>query len=209
MSHYGGPPNQQYGGDHYGQQGQGYPPQQGYGGPPPQGYYPPEVREMRIIMLNYAPFNPESLHIILTFYNSISNKDTVSNSKAMDSPLSIISRAILPNTTNNLNTANILLNKNMVAPPQDRGHSPYPPQQHQQQYPPQGASASYYGNAPPQGQYGNAPGPGGPEGEKGLGSTLVGGAAGGFAGHKLGGGFLGSAAGAAIGAVGMNMATHE
>lgn len=91
-------------------------------------------------------------------------------------------------------------------PTQDRGHSPYPPQQQYQQG---GESASYYGATPPAHQQGYAPGPGGPEGEKGLGSTLLGGAAGGFAGHKLGGGFMGTAGGAVLGAVGMNMATHE
>lgn len=90
-------------------------------------------------------------------------------------------------------------------PPQDRGHSPYPPQQQYQG----GESASYYGSAPAPSQQGYPPGPGGPEGEKGLGSTLLGGAAGGFAGHKMGGGFLGSAGGAVLGAVGMNMASHE
>lgn len=62
---------------------------------------------------------------------------------------------------------------------------------------------------PSQPQPGYPTGPGGPEGDKGLGSTLLGGAAGGFAGHKLGGGFLGTAGGAVLGAVGMNMATHE
>lgn len=94
-------------------------------------------------------------------------------------------------------------------PPQDRGHSPYPPQQGHEQYQQGGASASYYGAGAPQHQQGYAPGPGGPEGDRGLGSTLLGGAAGGFAGHKMGGGFLGTAGGAVLGAVGMNMATHE
>jgi predicted lipid-binding transport protein (Tim44 family) len=88
-------------------------------------------------------------------------------------------------------------------PSQERGHSPYPPQQHQQG----GQNASYYGEAPPQ-QQGYASGPGGPEGERGLGSTLLGGAAGGFAGHKMGGGFMGSAGGAILGAVGANIASH-
>ncbi|KAJ5614865.1 hypothetical protein N7528_008519 [Penicillium herquei] len=86
------------------------------------------------------------------------------------------------------------------------------PQQNapRQSYQPHGESASYYQTgAPPQQQPGYAPGPGGPEGEKGLGSTLVGGAAGGFAGHQMGGGFLGTAGGAILGAVGMNLATHE
>ncbi|KAJ6031005.1 hypothetical protein N7540_001737 [Penicillium herquei] len=93
----------------------------------------------------------------------------------------------------------------------------YPPQQSgpqqsgpQQPYQSRGESASYYQTgAPPQQQPGYAPGPGGAEGDRGLGSTLVGGAAGGFAGHQMGGGFLGTAGGAILGAVGMNMATHE
>ncbi|KAJ5725013.1 uncharacterized protein N7483_006370 [Penicillium malachiteum] len=89
----------------------------------------------------------------------------------------------------------------------------YPPQQNgpqQQPYQPRGENASYYQtNAPPQQQPGYAPGPGCAEGDKGLGSTLVGGAAGGYAGHQMAGGFLGTAGGAILGAVGMNMATHE
>ncbi|KAJ5755508.1 hypothetical protein N7533_005051 [Penicillium manginii] len=82
---------------------------------------------------------------------------------------------------------------------------PYPPQQ---QWAPVGENASYYGTAPLD-QYGNPIGPGGAQDEKGLGSTVVGGAAGGYAGHKLGGGFLGTTAGAVLGAIGMNAATHE
>jgi len=74
---------------------------------------------------------------------------------------------------------------------------------------PVGENASYYGTVPSYDQYGRIAGTTGPEDEKGLGSTLVGGAVGGYAGNKLGGGFLGSAAGALIGAVGMNAATHQ
>ena len=73
---------------------------------------------------------------------------------------------------------------------------------------PVGANASYYGTAPHD-QYGNPAQPINPEDDKGLGSTVVGGAAGGFAGHRLGGGFLGSAAGALLGAVGLNAATNQ
>lgn len=94
-------------------------------------------------------------------------------------------------------------------PPQDRGHSPYPPQQ--QQYPQGGGgeSSSYYGgNAPAQYQQGQ-PGAVGQEGDRGLGSTLLGGAAGGFVGKKLSHGILGTAGGAVLGAVGMNMATNK
>lgn len=90
---------------------------------------------------------------------------------------------------------------------QNVGVPPYA-QQPQQQNMPIGANASYYG-AVPQNQYGNPVGPGGPEEDKGLGSTVIGGAAGGYAGHKLGGGLLGSAAGAVLGAIGMNAATHQ
>ncbi|KAJ5945930.1 hypothetical protein N7454_002769 [Penicillium verhagenii] len=92
--------------------------------------------------------------------------------------------------------------------PQDRGYAPYPPAQQQAG----GENSSYYGSAPHgQASYATGPGPAGPqgEGERGLGSTLIGGAAGGFAGHKMQGGFLGTAGGAVLGAVGMNMATHE
>ncbi|KAJ5999912.1 hypothetical protein N7481_000321 [Penicillium waksmanii] len=78
----------------------------------------------------------------------------------------------------------------------------------QQPYAPVGENASYYGTAPLD-QYRNPIGPAGPQNEKGLGSTVVGGAAGGYAGHKVGGGFLGSTAGAVLGAIGMNAATHQ
>ncbi|KAH7165333.1 hypothetical protein EDB81DRAFT_942396 [Dactylonectria macrodidyma] len=70
----------------------------------------------------------------------------------------------------------------------NRGTSPYP-QQYQQQ-PQYGAGA--------QGQFG-------PDGEKGLGATLVGGGAGGWVTRKAGGGFFGSLAGAAAGALGANV----
>lgn len=73
----------------------------------------------------------------------------------------------------------------------------------QSQYQQQGANASYYNGEPYPGQNDNAP-----DGEKGLGSTVVGGAAGGYMGHKMGGGW-GTAAGAALGAVGMNMVSHR
>jgi hypothetical protein len=47
------------------------------------------------------------------------------------------------------------------------------------------------------------------DGEKGLGSTVAGGAAGGYAAHQMGGGKLATAGGVLLGAVGMNMATHK
>lgn len=89
-------------------------------------------------------------------------------------------------------------------------NSPYPPQQPYAPAP-VGENASYYGTAPVD-QNGHPIGPTGPNGppdEKGAGSTVVGGAAGGYAGHKLEGGLLGSVAGALVGAMGMNAATHE
>ncbi|PWY82121.1 hypothetical protein BO70DRAFT_429190 [Aspergillus heteromorphus CBS 117.55] len=88
--------------------------------------------------------------------------------------------------------------------PQERGQSPYPPQQSYERV---GENASYYGEPLPQQEY--APGQNGPteDGEKGLGSTVIGGAAGGYAAHHAGSGALGTAGGAVLGAVGMNMAT--
>lgn len=90
----------------------------------------------------------------------------------------------------------------------DRGHSPYPPQQHQYSQPHGGENSSYYGghqggHAPHQG---HTPVPAGAEGERGLGSTLLGGTAGGFLGHKMAGGALGTVGGAVVGAVGANAA---
>lgn len=76
---------------------------------------------------------------------------------------------------------------------------------HQQQYQPNGENASYYSNRE---QLLDLNDLNGPEGEKGLGSTVVGGAAGGYMGHKMGGGW-GTAAGVALGAVGMNMVSHK
>ncbi|KAE8372185.1 hypothetical protein BDV26DRAFT_274639 [Aspergillus bertholletiae] len=81
--------------------------------------------------------------------------------------------------------------------PQEGRHSPYPPQQQFHQ----GESASYYDASSQVGYPGQAPGPAGQEGEKGLGSSILGAAGGGIVGHKLGGGFLGTAGGALIGAI--------
>ncbi|KAJ9619213.1 hypothetical protein H2203_008542 [Taxawa tesnikishii (nom. ined.)] len=47
-------------------------------------------------------------------------------------------------------------------------------------------------------------GPGGAEGERGLGATLIGGAGGAFLGHELGGGALGTIGGLIAGAIGAN-----
>ncbi|KAJ5989491.1 hypothetical protein N7481_004701 [Penicillium waksmanii] len=71
----------------------------------------------------------------------------------------------------------------------------------QSQYAPEGANASYYNGEP-------VSEPNDLNGEKGLGSTVVGGAAGGYMGHKMGGGWS-TAAGAVIGAVGMNVLSHK
>lgn len=55
-------------------------------------------------------------------------------------------------------------------------------------------------------QPGQSPVPAGPEGERGLGSSLLGATGGGMLGNKLGAGMLGTAGGALVGAAGMNMA---
>lgn len=54
-----------------------------------------------------------------------------------------------------------------------------------------------------------APGQPGPEGERGLGASLLGGAAGAFAGHKMGGGGLGTVGGMIAGAIGANVLEHS
>ncbi|KAI9039338.1 uncharacterized protein KD926_009481 [Aspergillus affinis] len=46
-------------------------------------------------------------------------------------------------------------------------------------------------------------------GEKGLGSTVIGGAAGGYVAHQMGGGKLATTGGAVLGAVGINMVNHK
>lgn len=71
-------------------------------------------------------------------------------------------------------------------------------------YRPEGANTSYYDGEPLSDSNGHNV----PEGEKGLGSTVVGGAAGGYMGHKMGGGWS-TAAGAALGAVGANVISHK
>ncbi|PYH90930.1 hypothetical protein BO71DRAFT_443534 [Aspergillus ellipticus CBS 707.79] len=88
---------------------------------------------------------------------------------------------------------------------QERGPSPYPPQEPYQRV---GENASYYGDFPPS-QQGYAPGQEGPEGERGLSSTVVGGAAGGYAAHHMGGGKMATAGAAVLGAAGMNMVTRH
>ncbi|KAJ5557296.1 hypothetical protein N7494_001211 [Penicillium frequentans] len=98
---------------------------------------------------------------------------------------------------------------------QPHQESTVPHQEHYQYSPAgkcSGENASYYTAVPQDQANGVNTGPSvGPEGEgeRGLGSTLLGGAAGGYAGHKMQGGFLGTAGGAVLGAVGMNMVSHE
>ncbi|KAJ5579498.1 uncharacterized protein N7459_005483 [Penicillium hispanicum] len=84
--------------------------------------------------------------------------------------------------------------------PQDRSHSAYQPT---------GENASYYNSAPMSTQQGYAATAEVPEEARGLGSTLVGGAAGGFVANQMGGGPLATAGGAVLGAAGMNMATNS
>lgn len=107
----------------------------------------------------------------------------------------------------------------------NRSTSPYPPPaQHQQGYhdPNQqyGAPQQQHGYGEQQGygaqQHGQPGAPGGPaEGDRGLGSTLIGGAGGAFLGNKLGGGALGTIGGLVAGAIGANVLgdkyvhTHE
>ena len=93
------------------------------------------------------------------------------------------------------------------AVPMAQGHKPSPYLSHQSQS--YGENYSYYHDAPPPGAEGAAPGTEAPDGEKGLGSTVAGGAAGGYAAHKMGGGKLATAGGAVVGAVGMNMVSHK
>ena len=78
--------------------------------------------------------------------------------------------------------------------------------------PQQGSNASYYGppaneKSPQAGQQPTGTPEQGQaqEGERGLGSKLAGGTAGGFLGKKLGGGFLGATGGALTGAAGMGL----
>ncbi|KHN99350.1 heme oxygenase-like, multi-helical [Metarhizium album ARSEF 1941] len=90
----------------------------------------------------------------------------------------------------------------------NRGHSPQPSQQYGQ---PGGAAADYAAGAT-QGGHGQAgqyaAGPAGPDGERGLGATLVGGGGAAWAAHKAGGGFLGTAGAAIAGAIGANVLEH-
>ncbi|KAJ9273258.1 hypothetical protein DTO212C5_843 [Paecilomyces variotii] len=80
-------------------------------------------------------------------------------------------------------------------PDNTRGYSPSPNPQQQQQQPP-------YDPSNPHAQYGEgAPGadPNAADGERGLGSSLIGGAAGYYLGHKKNHGFLGAVGGAILG----------
>merc|ERR1712000_346866 len=84
--------------------------------------------------------------------------------------------------------------------PQQSDHDNRGQSYNQQQGGPYGGSSAY-----PGGDQGQA----GPDGERGLGATLVGGGAAGWAAHKAGGGLLSSLAGAAAGAIGANLIEHK
>lgn len=86
-------------------------------------------------------------------------------------------------------------------------HTPTPPPYEFQQQP--GENASYYQHTPPYDGADSSHTSENRDGERGLGSTVTGGAAGGYAAHQMGGGKLATAGGALLGAVGMNMATHK
>ncbi|KAF3395374.1 hypothetical protein DPV78_009329 [Talaromyces pinophilus] len=81
---------------------------------------------------------------------------------------------------------------------------PYHPQY---QYQAVGENASYYNEARPQ-YYHNNPASGEQNGERGLGSTVLGGLAGGYVANQMGAGPMGTAGGAILGATGMHMATN-
>ncbi|KAJ6035877.1 hypothetical protein N7540_000156 [Penicillium herquei] len=69
---------------------------------------------------------------------------------------------------------------------------------------PVGENASYYGSEiPPAYNTGNPE-----DAERGLGSTLIGGAGGAYVGHHMGGGGIATAGGAIIGALGANAVSH-
>ncbi|KAG7102964.1 hypothetical protein HYQ44_017052 [Verticillium longisporum] len=78
----------------------------------------------------------------------------------------------------------------------NRQHSSYPPQHG-------GLQQSGYPAYPQQGQHG------GPQDERGLGATLVGGGAAGWAAHAAGGGALGTIGGAVAGAIGANLLENK
>ncbi|OQD69313.1 hypothetical protein PENPOL_c002G03116 [Penicillium polonicum] len=93
-----------------------------------------------------------------------------------------------------------------LAVPMDT-HTPTPPPYEFQQQP--GENASYYQHTPPYDGADSSHTSENRDSERGLGSTVTGGAAGGYAAHQMGGGKLATAGGALLGAVGMNMATHK
>lgn len=70
-----------------------------------------------------------------------------------------------------------------------------------------GENASYYDESQPQ-YYHNNPATGERNGERGLGSTVLGGLVGGYVANPMGAGAMGTAGGAMLGATGMNMATN-
>ena len=95
-------------------------------------------------------------------------------------------------------------------PTQQYGQQPYGQQQHGQQQHGYGDQQHQQGYGQQQGQYGQTGVPGDPaDGERGLGSTLIGGAGGAFLGNKMGGGALGTIGGLIAGAVGANMLSDK
>ncbi|CAH0058129.1 unnamed protein product [Clonostachys solani] len=84
--------------------------------------------------------------------------------------------------------------------PYSHGQGGYIPPYHQQ--------ADYY-RAPAPNQYNGHQETLGPDGERGLGATVVGGGAAGWAAHKAGSGMLGSLASAAAGAIGANVLENK
>ncbi|KAL4784045.1 hypothetical protein BJX76DRAFT_233530 [Aspergillus varians] len=193
---YGGPPGQDQGyyggGPGYGGQNGNYPPPQQYGGQPggqpQQGYYPPQQQQP----YGQPPHDPYSADPppYQQGHQQYPQQGAYGQPQHGQHPGPY-------GQDPNLNYGH------------DRGHSPYPPQQQEYHQPQGGENSAYYGGH--QGEHtlqqGHTPVPAGAEGERGLGSTLLGGAAGSFLGHKMGGGALGTVGGAVAGAVGMNAAS--
>lgn len=81
------------------------------------------------------------------------------------------------------------------------------PYHQQYQYQAVGENAAYYNEAQPQ-YYHNNPASGEQNGERGLGSTVIGGLVGGYVANQMGAGPMETAGGAILGTTGMNIATN-
>lgn len=81
------------------------------------------------------------------------------------------------------------------------------PHHPQYQYQAVGENASYYNDTQSQYSQNNAT-TGEPNDERGFGSTVIGGLAGGYVANQMGAGPMGTTGGAIVGATGMNMATN-